>query len=383
MVKSNPTAFHDFIKSVDVGKDKEKAKAKDAAIPIAKKIDDKKQEPLDGKTKKEKEASKAIKVKDVKTLLALLAVPTSKLFGDVALAGEPKLDYKKTGSGHAKSMTAVRLNNKQKEKGSQPTKDMTSSFKILNNRRQEGNPEASYYVKGHMLNENVGGPGDWKNLTPLSRKGNSDHESIVESLVKAAFGSGAVVEYNVVANYGYGKNAGRIPADDPKAIEKKAIIKEEENVPVSLTCEAFIMEKEGTDWKPKQKIVPAGTIVDNPIGQDASSYTLSDSVARPDIFLNSADAAAIATIEGIDGGLAAKIVFAHEMQKKLKGSSQFKSYYDLSDARKDKAFHRIFTTSSEQEKVEGLEKLTYVKLYPRHKGASTTGVTTGGAAASV
>lgn len=373
MVQSNPTAYSTFIESVDVGKDEKKKKAKDQAIPIAKKIDEKRLEPLDGKTEEEKEKSKEQKLADVEKLLDDLSKPTAILFGDAAAAGEPEIKHTVQGAGHAKTMTAVRLNKKQKIQGSPPTATNTASYAILNQRRQSGG--ASYYVKGHMLNDNIGGKGVWENLTPLSRNGNSSHESSVESLVKAAFNSGAVVEYNVTAEYGYGQNAGNIPADDPLADKKKEIIKEEANVPTSLTCDAHVLENKDGTYVRKQAIVTAA--VANPVEQSAASYFLDDSPARPTIYLNEATASMLTTIEGIDAATAANIVLAHTKNKELFGKSRFTSYYELSDARKNNALHRVFKTAPEQEKVEGLSQVKYVKLF---RGAG--GAMPGGAPAS-
>lgn len=40
------------------------------------------------------------------------------------------------------------------------------------------------YVKGHLLNDNIGGPGEAKNLFPITAKANRQHEQLVESHVK-------------------------------------------------------------------------------------------------------------------------------------------------------------------------------------------------------
>lgn len=368
MVRSNPTAFSTFIGMVEVGEDEKKKKAKTDAQAIAVKVDEKKQAPLDGKTEEEKEKSKEKKMEEVDKLLGDLTVPTAILFGDAGAAGEPQIDHATQGKGFGITMKAIRLNKKQKAKGSPPTQSMTPSYTILNQRRQEGG--ASYYVKGHLLNDNVGGPGTWPNLTPLSREGNSAHESGVESLVKAAFSSGAVVEYNVTAVYGYGQNAANIPADDPLRTEKVQIIQEEANVPTALKCEAYLMESQNGTFARKQSIVTAD--VANPIGQDANSYVLAGTPARPPIYLNEASASVLATIEGMDSSMADKIKLAHEKS----GKSRFGSYFELSDARKNNAMHRVFQTEAEQNKIIALDTVNYVKLFRGKTSAATPGLVT-------
>ena len=205
MIQSNSQAFTAFIESVEVGTDEKKIAAKAQAKTIAGQVDTKKREPLQGETEEQKNESKKAKIAAVEALLSQLAVPAAELFGDASAAGEPEVNFTTQGAGHAQGMTAKKLNNKQTLKGSAPTASATASYAVLNTRRQT--ESASYYVKGHMLNENIGGKGVWQNLTPLSREGNSSHEGMVESLVKAAFNSGAVIEYNVTAAYGYGNNA--------------------------------------------------------------------------------------------------------------------------------------------------------------------------------
>jgi hypothetical protein len=353
MIASNPTAFSTFIESVDVGTDEKKKTAKEKAKPIAVKIDAKKKEPLQGATDEQKEESKKAKLAEVETLLGQLAEPCAELFGDAGAAGEPEVNFTTQGAGHAATMTAKRLNNKQKLKGSPPTGSNTGSFAVLNTRRQSGS--ASYYVKGHMLNDNIGGKGIWDNLTPLSREGNSNHEGSVESLVKAAFSSGAVVEYNVTAMYGYGNNAASIPADDPQKDQKLKIIAEEKNVPTALQCEAYIMEKKGDAFERKQSIV--AKTVNNPVEQDAASYILEGTPGRADVFLNTSDVSVIATIEGFSASLASKIEKAHAES----GKTRFNSYGDLMSAKSsDKA--AIFT-ADDQAKISTASALKYVKLY--------------------
>jgi hypothetical protein len=58
-----------------------------------------------------------------------------------------------------------------------------------------------YWVRGHLLNENLGGPGEPRNLTPITKQCNSRHHSLVEALCKHAFGQGQLVVYTVVPRY--------------------------------------------------------------------------------------------------------------------------------------------------------------------------------------
>lgn len=72
---------------------------------------------------------------------------------------------------------------------------------------------SGYMVQGHLLNDNVGGPGNnMKNLTPITRSANTTHEKQIEKEVKyLVLNNKAIVEYYVEADYSYhptGKNLG-------------------------------------------------------------------------------------------------------------------------------------------------------------------------------
>ena len=59
------------------------------------------------------------------------------------------------------------------------------------------------YVQGHLLNENLGGPGRRFNLSPINKKANSDHLAKIERSVKKAVNDQKkVVFYEVRAVYG-------------------------------------------------------------------------------------------------------------------------------------------------------------------------------------
>jgi hypothetical protein len=70
------------------------------------------------------------------------------------------------------------------DKGSEPTVSNTAEFELLNIRRKG---HGALFVKGHLLNENLGGPGNtWKNLTPITQQANSDHKNKFENPLKLA-----------------------------------------------------------------------------------------------------------------------------------------------------------------------------------------------------
>ncbi|MFF2148388.1 DUF4157 domain-containing protein [Kitasatospora sp. NPDC058190] len=79
---------------------------------------------------------------------------------------------------------------------------------------------SKFMVQGHLLNEQVGGPGNtMSNLTPLCKSANSAHHAKVEKDVKAeVLTNGNVVEYAVTADYST-HPAGKDFAPLPSAVE--------------------------------------------------------------------------------------------------------------------------------------------------------------------
>ncbi|KUJ70870.1 hypothetical protein ACZ90_00720 [Streptomyces albus subsp. albus] len=85
---------------------------------------------------------------------------------------------------------------------------------------------AQFMVQGHLLNHNIGGPGNtMANLTPLTKAANSAHHSNVEKLVKnEVLTNGNIVAYNVWADYSThptGKQLGATPAAVETEIDQK------------------------------------------------------------------------------------------------------------------------------------------------------------------
>jgi hypothetical protein len=66
--------------------------------------------------------------------------------------------------------------------------------------RREGDSR-NKFVRGHLLNDNVGGSGDPKNLFPITAKANNDHERLVENKIKTWVNQGYWMTYKVTADY--------------------------------------------------------------------------------------------------------------------------------------------------------------------------------------
>ncbi len=169
--------------------------------------------------------------------------------------------------------------------GSNPTGANTPTYTSLNKRRR-GN--GAFYIKGHLLSEKLHGPGIWPNLTPLSRSGNSQHESGIESRLKTGVDDDKVYRYEVVPNYGRGDNSSIANgSDDPNKEIKKEIIQAEEHVPLSLTTRVTELDPMTGDPKGGQETIP----IDNPVIQTGlDQYELGDGDAPEPIQINNATA---------------------------------------------------------------------------------------------
>jgi hypothetical protein len=67
-------------------------------------------------------------------------------------------------------------------RGSTPKVTSCTNVNDLNQARYRGYT----WIKGHLLNENLGGPGNSENLTPLTAAANSDHKNTFEAPIKIA-----------------------------------------------------------------------------------------------------------------------------------------------------------------------------------------------------
>src|SRR5690606_8894871 len=187
--------------------------------------------------------------------------------------------------------------------GSEPSVTNTPEFNDINMRRQGG---GAFYVKGHLLNDNLGGPGStWGNLTPLTVAANGAHKNEFENDVKTAVNGtparganpsskfGSVSNFSVIANYGRSLPpaysllvnmetddlpSGLKPEDDPKDVA--AVLRAEQYVPTQLVCHAELTYQGQSQT----------TVLDRPIVNDIQygnlgQYSLTASPKR-DFFLS-------------------------------------------------------------------------------------------------
>lgn len=163
------------------------------------------------------------------------------------------------------------------DEGSSPSVSNTPEFESINLRRKGG---GAFYVKGHLLNDNLGGPGDtWSNLTPLTVQANADHKTDFENPVKRAVNGttarganpgeakGHVRDFSVRAVYGrslpssynvlVNEDTDDLPAgmsEEVDPFKMARVLRAEQYVPVQLVCQAEVKYEEGKEERLNETI---------------------------------------------------------------------------------------------------------------------------------
>lgn len=146
--------------------------------------------------------------------------------------------------------------------GSSPSVTNDTNNILLKRRQKKKKGSASYYVLGHLLNDNVHGPGDdMKNLTPLSQRTNNHspvgHLKAVEKTVKAEVKK-APLAYQVIPEYG------RSPLAWPRYFSNAFnfassigdVLAAEDHVPVGLRCKVWRYDPDGARTLIVDEFVP-------------------------------------------------------------------------------------------------------------------------------
>ncbi len=120
------------------------------------------------------------------------------------------------------------------------------------------------YVQGHLLNENLGGPGRRFNLTPINKKANADHLSKIERTVKKAVNTDKkIMSYTVDVVYGSHSSKPKrmlelesLAANNklgPGEAEELKEFQAEQRLCTQFNFEAHELEHNGTGWVPKKQ----------------------------------------------------------------------------------------------------------------------------------
>ena len=181
------------------------------------------------------------------------------------------------------------------------------------------------YVRGHILNHNLYGKGENRNLVPLWGAFNTGKMSaqVEEKVKKAVFQDKWIVAYTVKATFG--KHANRDTAD-----LTNNWIPEEAGLPTHLAFTATPLKRTGTTWGPDAgRSIPITTSLDHVLPDDTPPVRL------PAVNLNTASASdmAQAMMPGIGPARAAAIVALRTARaKQTPPVLRFATYEDLQQA---------------------------------------------------
>lgn len=272
MISTTPMEYTDYVKDLisTQGLDKNDNKVR-AALALADNIDTKKAQVVPASKEEQK-------TKDIVALVDKLVEATK----DLPLQGgspnntPPAYGPLRNGWG---TFARVKYMQSEHSMGSVPKVTNDRNFEYINIRRKDS---GSLYVKGHLLNDNLGGPGTtWKNLTPITGAANSDHKVNFEKVPKIAVNAtearisqspkaptdknkppGAMQDFSCVATYGRSLPASYTILND---LESEAypdgwndhwdretvlnILKAEQFVPLTIVCSVHYKNKLAEEWK--------------------------------------------------------------------------------------------------------------------------------------
>lgn len=210
---------------------------------------------------------------EINTLMENLATVTGRLMTGRSGADEPPAWGPTSGPGYGSDVSVPTMGNAALAvwpSGSAPTSatEGLGDWQRLLKRRNDNTGNSSYYVRGHLLNHNIGGPGGtWQNLTPLSQETNNRGgiESMLgrfETPIKREIGAGKTVRnFHVRPNYpGVNRSAQLQGIDQELAIARgqstetrvddgldeaelvaiRGAVEAEQSIPRSITCSAVI-----------------------------------------------------------------------------------------------------------------------------------------------
>jgi len=324
MIASTPTPYQTFLQNVTVTPDKQADKAE--AVRLAGELDSEiasaaSDNPAPGASGAAAQPSTTNHADIIDGIMRRLADTTARFMPMDPARSTPPV-YGGRVNGFGSSASVLRLTPIHPNGSSPSSGDMGNPLWGKVNKRKQG--EGVYYIKGHLLNDNLGGPGNtWDNLTPLTQAANSDHKNNFEKYVKLAVNGteGAyseptvaqaqarnlkTVNFVVTARYG---QAAR-PADiaylraqgNPDLDDVADIIEGEQAIPVALDCAAHELSPDGSAGPS----LPSHT-VDNRIDTQLDHYATRP-IAKRVVYLNEMSRGELTGLTGIGETLADAII---------------------------------------------------------------------------
>ncbi len=207
-----------------------------------------------------------------------------------------------------------------KHAGSQPYED-SDLWKAVNRR-------SGTYVKGHLLNHHVHGPGNNENLIPITYSLNTTMESRVEDKIKhAVLSENKVIKYEVTMTFGQPVRK-HLPA--------------ESELPKSIEFSATEMKEQDGKWVETTNKLPVPPSLPHNLPADESV-----GIVHEEVNLSEASSSQLGEIPGIGPVLATRIL---EVKEKL--GRKFRIYSDLENVK-----------GIGDEKLKYLKEEKWIKLF--------------------
>ncbi|HEX6320913.1 MAG TPA: DUF4157 domain-containing protein [Burkholderiales bacterium] len=211
-----------------------------------------------------------------------------------------------------------------------------------NTLRQRMDGGSTYYVRGHLLNDNFGGPGnDWRNLTPLTQATNNRSAVSMlhtfENTVRDALRGGGTVEFSVTMTYGRpDRSADAALAESTIEPEEHArgiaaVIRAERFVPTAVRGIAYRISPQS------ERAAFANSTVANSVDTHLEHYSL-EATPRRIVRLNSASTADLLTLNGVDNDAAQRII-------DLRNEARFRDKTDARVRIGNELWHRLVSTA--------------------------------------
>ncbi len=183
-------------------------------------------------------------------------------------AKETKIELHGTKNGFGVKAVADPLTWKPGNVAGSPPSVSSAVWEVLKKRKEGGR---TYYIRGHLINENLHGPGNtWKNLTPITQSANKAHENNVERVVKKlVLKDKKTLKYVVEAKYGqrssppWFEQYKRTVGED-SVLSK--LVEAERKIPMRLECQAWELLPGD---KKKAIRFPGGGVIENKIADSS------------------------------------------------------------------------------------------------------------------
>ncbi|MFD2567827.1 eCIS core domain-containing protein [Pseudotenacibaculum haliotis] len=268
IMESTPVVYERFINKFSLPADatQEQKDLKNKAVELAKKIDlelDRleKSNGLGNTEQTGKDNDKLVQEFDKWT--DELADLTEQLMNAV-YGGETPKNQKKFGPKYNGAFgSSVSINYlSSKTTGKDSTGIKYDKHGVLDLRRGDSG-KRPYYLRGHLLNADLHGPNEWKNLTPLTYTANSNHKEKIEKELTKHLKHGKpkkknkkrVFKYIVLAQYGRAVNTAlkdkvekSLDHSDEEKTKINSIVDAEAHVPRHLEIKAVELKEKDGKW---------------------------------------------------------------------------------------------------------------------------------------